>query len=244
MGLVCVNCMAEQRALVYTEQGRESSRLSMCRTCREIADMYVGLDGLVVAIDLMMFEVKAYRHFLFNRWDPRAVCICVMLEVFLGLVCFRPQDSLLSWGMHLLSTLPAVCIKLKEERARRRAGKICVEREEKEGNGRGYGIEASEAKGRDGGMKMFVVGEIGRHYRQWANAAVILCFVNLQKILVFVCAEQHVVHQYFQLVNFISLLSLAFSLSAIHSFHFHRLLLFLVVSRTALFFLVRGGFYL
>ncbi|CAN0135598.1 unnamed protein product [Ascophyllum nodosum] len=64
--LVCVECGRPVPRL-FREYNKGSIRLGRCDFCRSVADKYIECEFVLVAIDLVLHRVQAYRHLLFNR---------------------------------------------------------------------------------------------------------------------------------------------------------------------------------
>ncbi|CAM9598353.1 unnamed protein product [Ectocarpus fasciculatus] len=63
--LVCVEC-GRPVALLFREYNKGNIRLGRCSYCRSVADKYIEWEFVLIAIDLALHRVQAYRHLLFN----------------------------------------------------------------------------------------------------------------------------------------------------------------------------------
>ncbi|CAM9211579.1 unnamed protein product [Scytosiphon promiscuus] len=63
--LVCVEC-GRPVALLFREYNKGNIRLGRCSYCRSVADKYIECEFVLIAIDLALHRVQAYRHLLFN----------------------------------------------------------------------------------------------------------------------------------------------------------------------------------
>ncbi|VDO28742.1 unnamed protein product [Heligmosomoides polygyrus] len=62
---MCVNCM-EPAVSLYQRYSEGVIRLSDCKGCGEVVDKYVEYDTMLVVIDLIIHNISAYRHLLYN----------------------------------------------------------------------------------------------------------------------------------------------------------------------------------
>ncbi|XGW09889.1 hypothetical protein V3C99_011839 [Haemonchus contortus] len=62
---MCVNCMEPSTSL-YQRYSEGVIRLSNCKKCGEVVDKYVEYDTMLVVIDLIIHNISAYRHLLYN----------------------------------------------------------------------------------------------------------------------------------------------------------------------------------
>ncbi|CAN0217395.1 unnamed protein product [Pylaiella littoralis] len=65
LSLVCVEC-GRPVALLFREYNKGNIRLGRCSYCRSVADKYIECEFVLIAIDLALHRVQAYRHLLFN----------------------------------------------------------------------------------------------------------------------------------------------------------------------------------
>ncbi|CAN0092510.1 unnamed protein product [Laminaria digitata] len=66
MSFVCVEC-GRPVARLFREYNKGSIRLGRCSYCCSVADKYVECEFVLIAIDLALHRIQAYRHLLFNR---------------------------------------------------------------------------------------------------------------------------------------------------------------------------------
>lgn len=69
-GPVCVVCGNAIDSL-YIEYSQGNIRLTRCEKCGKVADKYVEYEFILVLIDLILHRRQAFRHFLFNRLNPK-----------------------------------------------------------------------------------------------------------------------------------------------------------------------------
>ncbi|CAM9291140.1 unnamed protein product [Ectocarpus sp. 4 AP-2014] len=62
---VCVEC-GRPVALLFREYNKGNIRLGRCSYCLSVADKYIEWEFVLIAIDLALHRVQAYRHLLFN----------------------------------------------------------------------------------------------------------------------------------------------------------------------------------
>ncbi|CAJ0606980.1 unnamed protein product [Cylicocyclus nassatus] len=62
---VCVACM-EPSSSLYQRYSEGVIRLSDCKKCGEVVDKYVEYDIMLVVIDLIIHNISAYRHLIYN----------------------------------------------------------------------------------------------------------------------------------------------------------------------------------
>ncbi|MES1912415.1 MAG: hypothetical protein MHM6MM_004694 [Cercozoa sp. M6MM] len=68
---VCVECGEEVVRTYRQYAGQNNVRLSRCQTCGHVADKYVEYETLLVALDVLLHRVQAFRHVLLNRQNAR-----------------------------------------------------------------------------------------------------------------------------------------------------------------------------
>ncbi|CAL7933026.1 unnamed protein product [Xylocopa violacea] len=61
----CVNCGAQVEEL-YRRYSLNVLKLLKCETCGSFADKYIEYDPVIILVDLMLLEKRAYRHLLYN----------------------------------------------------------------------------------------------------------------------------------------------------------------------------------
>ncbi|XP_017885740.1 protein ARV1 [Ceratina calcarata] len=77
----CVNCGTQVEEL-YRQYSPNVLKLLKCETCGHLADMYIEYDPVIILVDLLLLEKRAYRHLLYNC-DLKA---CWKLVIILWLV--------------------------------------------------------------------------------------------------------------------------------------------------------------
>nr|CDS15551.1 protein ARV1 [Echinococcus granulosus] len=91
---VCICCGA-QAPNVYTRYSKEIINLQLCGRCGRIVDKYVEYDFTIIAIDLLVYKIEAYRHILRNVDFPRIfhlLLLSCILSGFLGWICTENFD--------------------------------------------------------------------------------------------------------------------------------------------------------
>lgn len=86
---VCICCGTEAKS-IYTKYSKEIIDFQLCKNCGRIIDKYVEYDFTIVAIDLLVFKIEAYRHILRNIEFPRIfhlLLLSCILSGFLGWIC-------------------------------------------------------------------------------------------------------------------------------------------------------------
>ncbi|CAM9641939.1 unnamed protein product [Discosporangium mesarthrocarpum] len=63
---ICVEC-GRPVELLFRQYTKGSIRLGRCSACSAVADKYIEYEFVLVAIDLTLHRIQAYRHVLFNR---------------------------------------------------------------------------------------------------------------------------------------------------------------------------------
>ena len=63
---VCVECGSNVETL-YHEFSLGNIKLTRCTVCKSVADKYIEHELILVAIDIALHRIQAYRHVLFNR---------------------------------------------------------------------------------------------------------------------------------------------------------------------------------
>ncbi|XP_076664779.1 ACAT-related protein required for viability 1 [Andrena cerasifolii] len=61
----CVNCGAEVAEL-YTRYCPNVLKLLKCDQCNHMADKYIEYDPVIILVDLILLDKRAYRHLLYN----------------------------------------------------------------------------------------------------------------------------------------------------------------------------------
>ncbi|KAJ1370313.1 hypothetical protein KIN20_032007 [Parelaphostrongylus tenuis] len=61
----CVNCMEPSTSL-YQSYSEGVIRLSNCKHCNEVVDKYVEYETMLIVIDLIVHNICAYRHIIYN----------------------------------------------------------------------------------------------------------------------------------------------------------------------------------
>lgn len=61
----CVNCGAETEEL-YKRYSPNVLKLLKCDACGFLADKYIEYDPVIILVDLILLEKRAYRHLLYN----------------------------------------------------------------------------------------------------------------------------------------------------------------------------------
>ncbi|EYC02975.1 hypothetical protein Y032_0096g2873 [Ancylostoma ceylanicum] len=62
---MCVTCM-EPSSSLYQRYSEGVIRLSDCKNCGEVVDKYVEFETVLVVIDLIIHNISAYRHLIYN----------------------------------------------------------------------------------------------------------------------------------------------------------------------------------
>nr|CAI5855488.1 unnamed protein product [Callosobruchus analis] len=62
---ICINCGSPITNL-FKKYSETVLKLTDCSICGEIADKYVEYDTVIIIIDLILLNISAYRHILFN----------------------------------------------------------------------------------------------------------------------------------------------------------------------------------
>lgn len=92
---VCICCGAEVEN-IYTQYSKEIINFQLCKNCGRIVDKYVEYDFTIVAIDLLVCKIEAYRHILRNTEFPRLfhlLLLSCILCGFLGWICTEEFDD-------------------------------------------------------------------------------------------------------------------------------------------------------
>ncbi|VDO12596.1 unnamed protein product [Rodentolepis nana] len=92
---VCICCGAEVEK-IYTQYSKEIINFQLCKICGRIVDKYVEYDFTIVAIDLLVCKIEAYRHILRNIEIPRLfhlLLLSCLLCGFLGWICTENFDN-------------------------------------------------------------------------------------------------------------------------------------------------------
>ncbi|VDM17266.1 unnamed protein product [Hydatigera taeniaeformis] len=100
---VCVCCGA-QAPSVFIQYSEEIINLQLCEHCGRIVDKYVEYDFTIIAIDLLVCKIEAYRHILRNVDFPRIfhlLLLSCILTGFLGWICTETFDDFDTDGIHV-----------------------------------------------------------------------------------------------------------------------------------------------
>lgn len=62
---ICINCGNKVESL-YRKYSPTVLKLTNCEKCHRVADKYVEYDAIIIIIDLILLQQRAYRHILFN----------------------------------------------------------------------------------------------------------------------------------------------------------------------------------
>ena len=93
--VVCVCCGSEAPS-TYTHYSNEIICLQLCKCCGRIVDKYFEYDFTIVAIDLLVCKIEAYRHILRNIAFPRLthfLFLSCILTGFLSWICTENFDD-------------------------------------------------------------------------------------------------------------------------------------------------------
>ncbi|CAI2380233.1 unnamed protein product [Moneuplotes crassus] len=63
----CIHCLEEVEKL-WIKNKYELYILQKCDKCGEIADKYIEYTFFLVLMNLILVDIPAYRHCLYNRW--------------------------------------------------------------------------------------------------------------------------------------------------------------------------------
>lgn len=107
----CVNCGAQVEEL-YRQYSSNVLKLLKCEACGHLADMYIEYDPVIILVDLLLLEKRAYRHLLYNC-DLKAcwklVIILWLVESFRNLyLCDNDNEYVQYWKL-LQCNLDAQC---------------------------------------------------------------------------------------------------------------------------------------
>lgn len=202
---VCIHCDAPQESLIIRKirGGSAYRRLAMCRSCKNVADQYQSMDPVILFLDLMLFKKEAHKHVLLNWYDfDRCGLRCILMHV--AIRCVNALDFLSgrsSWGVgEALYLIAADALVCL----------ACVLAL----------LLANACNGRSGVSAARILNTIAAG-----------SFIAVFKMPLSVFVEQNAMaSQYFQLVNFMSMLSVSLGLSLVNgtSFQTNLLLLFAV----------------
>lgn len=64
--LVCVECASPVKSL-YTYIAGNHIKATKCENCGQFADKYIEVEGVVVAIDVLLLRPSAIRHIVYNQ---------------------------------------------------------------------------------------------------------------------------------------------------------------------------------
>ncbi|XP_044756611.1 protein ARV 2 isoform X2 [Coccinella septempunctata] len=62
---ICINCGSKVENL-FRKYSPTVLKLTNCEKCHRVADKYVEYDVIIIIIDLILLQQRAYRHILFN----------------------------------------------------------------------------------------------------------------------------------------------------------------------------------
>uniref|UniRef100_A0AAR5QH63 Protein ARV n=1 Tax=Dendroctonus ponderosae TaxID=77166 RepID=A0AAR5QH63_DENPD len=87
----CTNCGGKVEGL-FKKYSETVLKLTECKCCNEIADKYVEYDIVIIIIDLILLNTKAYRHILLNTdfkhfWKLSVVLILLESYCIWALSC-------------------------------------------------------------------------------------------------------------------------------------------------------------
>ncbi|EUB64911.1 UDP-glucose:glycoprotein glucosyltransferase [Echinococcus granulosus] len=109
---VCICCGA-QAPNVYTRYSKEIINLQLCGRCGRIVDKYVEYDFTIIAIDLLVYKIEAYRHILRNVDFPRIfhlLLLSCILSGFLGWICTENFDHFDADTIHAAMFIGICCL--------------------------------------------------------------------------------------------------------------------------------------
>ncbi|VDD80863.1 unnamed protein product [Mesocestoides corti] len=81
-------CCGEDSPNIYTEYSKEIINFELCKRCGKIVDKYVEYDFTVVAIDLLVCKIEAYRHILRNVEYPRILHLFILSCILNGFLAW------------------------------------------------------------------------------------------------------------------------------------------------------------
>lgn len=91
----CV-CCGEDSSTLYTQYTKEIIYFQRCENCGKIVDKYVEYDFTIIAIDLLVCKIEAYRHILRNVEFPRIfqlLFLSCILSGFLAWICAEDFEA-------------------------------------------------------------------------------------------------------------------------------------------------------
>ena len=92
---VCICCGAEAPN-AYIQYSNDIIYFQLCKYCGRVVDKYFEYDFTIIAIDLLVLKIEAYRHILRNIEVPRLIHLLLLsciLTGFLGWICTENFDD-------------------------------------------------------------------------------------------------------------------------------------------------------
>lgn len=81
-------CCGEASTSLYTQYTKEIINFQLCKHCGKIVDKYVEYDFTIIAIDLLVCKIEAYRHILRNVEFPRMFQLFVLSCILNGILAW------------------------------------------------------------------------------------------------------------------------------------------------------------
>ncbi|PSN37707.1 hypothetical protein C0J52_16916 [Blattella germanica] len=98
----CVNCGNQVQEL-FKKYSPTVLKLMHCEKCNQVADKYIEYDPVIVMIDLVLLNERAYRHILYNspfqsHW--RLAIVLVLFEAYSSWATKKNEEALNSINMY------------------------------------------------------------------------------------------------------------------------------------------------
>ncbi|GAA47232.1 protein ARV1, partial [Clonorchis sinensis] len=91
----CIHCCAEVPTL-YTRYTDDIIKTEFCGRCGNVADKYIEFDIFIVAVDLLVLRIEAYRHLIHNSSDKswvRLLTLSFVLNSFVSWLSEQPKTN-------------------------------------------------------------------------------------------------------------------------------------------------------
>ncbi|XP_065071960.1 protein ARV1-like [Rhopilema esculentum] len=107
---ICVEC-GSYSALKFKKYPSGAIKLYQCVTCGDVVDKYIEYDSVMVLLDILLHNSKAYRHVLFNvevKVLRQLLVLSILCDTYMRWAAFHQfcfDDSSLSNNWHLVLEL-------------------------------------------------------------------------------------------------------------------------------------------
>ena len=64
---ICVECGTPSNEPLFIEKSKGNIELTRCVSCSNVIDKYIEFELILIAIDIILHKIQAFRHILFNR---------------------------------------------------------------------------------------------------------------------------------------------------------------------------------